>query len=165
MFKKILITFILCMSVFSVVAFADTVPLFDVPNKDIQTVYKSEFEVLMDGNYYVRTFYHDYPLTYDSSSQTFTFTGTTYFYAGNSLLSTYEKGQTYRTGSTLRNVSINNKDGGVIPPTIPPTAKQAIQGIAPQLLKQSKNLLPVGVILLSTILGVSLVPRLVRSFL
>ena len=63
-------------------------------------------------------------------------------------------------------VKINGVDvGGIIPPVIAPTVGEAIQGIVPRLSKQLKNLLPVGVILLSTMLGVSLVRRLVRLFL
>ena len=53
----------------------------------------------------------------------------------------------------------------IIPPVVAPTVEKAIQGIAPQLLNQLQEYLPIGVMLLSLMLGVYLVPRLVRSFL
>ena len=152
-------TFVLSLGVFGVTAFADVTfdgtnykYKFDFVGYDIYcnsvSIYKESGSY---GGYYVKV--SDGWMVSQSDGSTF------------SLWSKYEIENVKNTvGFRIEDKEIVI-DGTVNPPVIAPTVKQAVAKIVPDLLEQSKKLLPVGVMLLSTMLGVSLVPRLVRSFL
>lgn len=169
MFKKFLVMFAFCMSIFGITAFADTVdPLALAPDG---TEYKYYYKITNykdTGDYCF--VYSNEEINFDVSSSAIRFTS-----KGPALLCFYNsKGELtstrVATGARVITVSsgfvpVITQNGSVLPPVIAPTAQQAIAKIVPGLSTQLKVLLPVGVILLSTMLGVSLVPRLVRLFL
>lgn len=164
-FKKFAMMFVFCMGIFGVTAFAETSNSpFLAPDgesykyylsyKDIKFGYTthiySNSRIYLDGKYYKCEgnwfkYDHNYELTFSGTSST-------------SLLY-------LATNSSVTDIVLSEYTGEVNPPEIAPTVKQAIAKIIPDLSSQLKILLPVGVILLSTMLGVSLVPRLTRSFL
>lgn len=172
-FKKFALMFVFCMSIFGVTAFAD------VNTRSLGMDDKKYF-LVCETNSGV------FGYTFNTESPTFSISGVTvYEYVDGSWVlttsstnlsfgivssSTYYTNNQYLYDYVLKsepNANFNyvNGDGVVVPPTIPPTALEAIAQIVPQLLSQLEVLLPVGVILLSTMLGVSLVRRLVPLFL
>lgn len=75
------------------------------------------------------------------------------------------KDSSYYEGFTIKigNYFING-ESQVVPPVIAPTVSEAIAKILPDFLVQLKKLLPTGVMLFAILLGVRLVPRLIRLF-
>lgn len=166
MFKKFFVTFILCMGIFGITAFADV----------------QERALGLDGN----TYYLSYTL--DGSKEILTFnesTSTNVVPVFNEYLFDKKKGEYVfnRTGGPLTVISVLNdvstncpslfealKSKGLVgsevsvPPILAPGLEE-VQEIPTQLLGQLKILLPVGLLILSIMLGVSLVPRLVHLFL
>lgn len=157
MFKKILITFVFCMSIFGITAFADEI---DSNTYNLPESYK--YYVTYSDVYGVRTLYSNDVIVV--SGNNISATGSCMVYVG-------EYGDFSDLFNSVSNVNFSVqeviKSGviGVFPPSIPPTALEAIAKITPGLLAQLKILLPVGLIILSTLLGVSLIPRLVHLFL
>lgn len=184
MFKKFLIIFAFCMSIFGITAFAD-VRTEELPNND--------FNVLSDVSYKDYKYYLAYVSSNGNKITVFfnefkdSWTVNGIYYTNNQLSTSFEMSidvnssyKEYNTdnikfadfikkqGKTINSSltpSPNYPGATVNPPVIAPTVTEAIQQITPGLSAQLKKLLPVGVILLSIMLGVSLVPRLVRLFL
>lgn len=151
-FKKFAMMFVFCMSIFGVTAFAYTDPegveysyRLSFSNGSFKAYSNSPFERVDDNGY----------ISYYA-------TGKTYIYSENVRYQTVESGGLIGKGW---NDFVEESDVEIIPPEIAPTVMEAIQKIVPDLSSQLKILLPVGVILLSTMLGVSLVRRLVPLFL
>ena len=185
MFKKFILMFSFCISIFGITAFADVKE--DVSNYafglDDNLYYLSYTQ---NGNKYLVTFNSDSDYYFFSSEFWQISGGIRYKY--NSDLMKYEynysggaiqfgdKSYEFSTNCSSLKQSLNDKGwitgdyvspggGAVNPPVIAPTVGQAIQKIVPDLSNQLQVLLPVGVILLSTMLGVSLVKLLVHLFL
>lgn len=174
-FKKFAMMFVFCMSIFGVTAFADVVPLGDVSS---HTIVLSTGQTLKFGST-------------DDSSITYRISGGQIYFYNNSNVNVYilvgSSGVSVSPGAyvtssvydglksfTIDDIYCGNTgsspsglfDGStIIPPEVAPTVKEAIAKIVPDLSAQLKILLPVGVLILSTVLGVSLVRLLVPLFL
>lgn len=177
MFKKFFLVLTLCLGIFGSMAFAS-----EIDSKDLS----------LDGNSYYISYnaaagqvwlytFNDYEITTRSGKNVFLFSegihyvqfsSDTDFVSQGSVYNKYFEGtSSYYSSNCPDFVSFVNSEGGsiesidVVPPVISPAVEEAIQGITPQLSNQLQEYLPTGVILLSLVLGVSLVPRLVRLFL
>lgn len=161
MFKKFLLTFVLCMGIFGVTAFASVqtpggesydyyLYLTSVSGNDDIKVYSNSPFVIKNGYYY------------STNSTGVYYVNGVYNGEVPSNYSLYIVSNWELVGTNSPDIS---NDGDVIPPEIAPTVEKAIAKIVPDLSAQLQNLLPVGVILLSAMLVVSLVRRLVPLFL
>lgn len=164
MYKKFLITFVLAMGVFGTVAFAGVLDNSKTINLDSNPYYIQYTS--SSGNVWIYTFttvtengsiFGDVK-SYQKINGEYVFSenhsqGVSFNYVVKDIIS---------NNSFLYNYMYDNDlvNGGIIPPKVAPTVEKAIQGIAPQFLKQLGQLLPIGVIILSLVLGVSLIPRL-----
>lgn len=166
MFKKFLLTFIFCMSVFGITAFAE-VSTFAIAPNDIEYTYVTYF-YNSDGQ--LIQYYSDYEF-YVDSSDIIRVGGPTVQFCDDLFLQNLNLGNGICNinDDTITGLVINASSvggtGSIIPPEVAPTVKEAIAKIVPDLSAQLKILLPVGVLILSTVLGVSLVRRLVPLFL
>lgn len=153
-------TFILSLGVFGVTVFADTIK--EIENFALApdgTKYSYSVQWSNSGDTWIA--YSNTEINYVNGGVT-SLAGDTVFYKNGSFYASRPAGYRFHWGEMHDIV-----ENGVLisPPVIAPTVGEAIREIIPRLSTQLKNLLPVGVILLSTMLGVSLVPRLVRLFL
>lgn len=182
MFKKFCIVLTICLGMFSSLAFADTVDSDSVSTYAYNVDDKSYYIIFtgtVSGTRFLYTFdsisfdsSSSYPNSYiclQSSNKYKLVDGVWEKFSGDVNIYMNGKVSDFTTNNYDVYYSIVSNgmyEGDLVdPPAIAPTVEEAIQGIAPQLLNQLKEYLPIGVILLSIALGVSLVPRLVRLFL
>lgn len=150
------------MSIFGVTAFADvqapggTVYKYSVTKKNGYIIYTNFLPTVSDGKMNISG------VLYSGESYIGSVTGTL-LSASDYFSSTGMKCTI--SGGGFTSIVEDNGNIDVIPPEMAPTVKEAIAKIVPDLSTQLKILLPVGVTILSIMLGVSLVKRLVHLFL
>ena len=175
MFKKFLITFVLCLGMFGTVAFADTLTppdsvkeydyyLYLVENEN-WIVSDSVFEITSDGTVLMTRGGYGYyvPSGPLGSGNYVEWYGTDYqnsmgytpiYYGGNSTTGEYP---ILKSDIGYSNFNIYNSDGTVFFSIL--NLIQMVEPIIPSFLKDLSELLPIGLVILSTLLIVSLLPR------
>lgn len=170
-FKRFGIMFLLCMGVFGTSVFASEKSSVELLGSSDYSYYLSY--IASDGdnvtvlfNEFGGSWVYDGELFYNGVSQGVSSLSVSddylYYNTNNSQVRSYLVSLGKKIDSSIVSMP---QPGGIIPPSIPPTSLEAIQTIVPQLSTQLGILLPIGVIILSIMLGVSLVPRLVHLFL
>lgn len=150
--------FVLCMGIFGTTAFAsvtapdgrayDNYVFYQHKDGSYYQVYSNSlFYVTDDGSIFCNKYWYKFK------------DGKSYLNTWGGVVSISEISSRFESNLDL---GINSP---VVPPVVAPTVQEAISGIVPRLSNQLKILLPVGVILLSIMLGVSFLPRLVHLFL
>lgn len=193
--KKFFSVFFLCMGLFCITAFADT-----LPNKysDLSSYVNSNYEDIVDkfgtnklyfcyGNYKTGSenkpmvFISDSPFVIDSSGQLkmnryyqITLDYKT-FYEGSTYVTANYFTDVYLSQSSVEGVEnygssvLTNIDVNFTMPLVPvvkyQTVAEALQSLMSVFGSQSATILKIGLVILALLLGVSLVPRLIRLFL
>ena len=179
MFKKFFLVLTLCLGIFSSLAFADTIDNSkSLDNSKALGIDDNIYYLEYTGSESGRRILYTFDTIKSKDSGLFIENCLQYFLVGDSFELSNSVAEISLSMGTFVNFDTNNLDvydyivsnnlysGDLIdPPSMAPTVVKAIQGIAPQLSNQLKEYLPIGVIILSLGLGVSLIPRLVRLFL